>query len=163
MTANIFLKRAMKKIPDRIFNQFEQVAKRVILDLKNKGHIVPVQQSDGSLKFEKFLVTKNKNGLYSVTGKNTVYFDTINLPQTAALIANDLALGKIVDRDIVNLDRDYGFKYFEEQVDQNAKNRKKNSWDQVIFYETRGQTARVQKEALKNRIFKSFKKLTNII
>jgi hypothetical protein len=152
----------MKKIPDNVYTEFESIAKRVIGNLKNRGHIVPSQQSDGSIKFEKFTVFRNKDGLYSVTGTSIVYQETLNLPQSAALIANDLALGKIQDTKIIELDRDYGFKLFEEQLYQQASKRKKNTLDQVIFYETRSQQARAQKDALKNRILKSFKKLIDI-
>jgi hypothetical protein len=152
----------MKKIPDRIFSKFESVAKRVLDDLKSKGHVIPVQQADGSVKFEKFLVTKNKDGLYSVSGSNIVYRENLNLPQSAALIANDLALGRIQDTKIIELDRDYGFKLFEEQLYQQASKRKKNTMDQCIFYETRCSIAKTQKDALKNRILRSFKKLIDI-
>jgi len=159
---NTFSKRQMKKIPDRIFSKFESVAKRVLDDLKSKGHVIPVQQADGSVKFEKFLVTKNKDGLYSVSGSNIVYRENLNLPQSAALIANDLALGRIQDTKIIELDRDYGFKLFEEQLYQQASKRKKNTMDQCIFYETRCSIAKTQKDALKNRILRSFKKLIDI-
>lgn len=152
----------MKKIPDRVFSKFETLAKRVLYDLKAKGHIIPVQQSDGSIKFEKFLVTKNKHGLYSVSGSNIVYQENLNLPQSAALIANDLALGRIQDTKIIELDRDYGFKLFEEQLYQQAGKRKQNTLDQSIFYETRCSIAKTQKDALKNRILRSFKKLIDI-
>jgi hypothetical protein len=152
----------MKKIPKNIFNKIEVVAKHVVTDLKNRGYIVPVQQEDGSIKFNSFTVKKN-NGFYSVLGRNNkVVVDSINLPQTAALLANDLALGKLLDKDIVNLDKDYGYKLFDETVYSTAARRKKNNIDQVIFYETRCEIAKFQKLELKNRILNSFKKLTSI-
>lgn len=153
----------MRKIPNSVFNQFEQVARRVLTDLKSRGHVIPVRQPNGSIQYEKFIVSKNANGLYSVSSRHIVYFDNLNLPQTAAIVANDLALGKIVDSMLINVDRDYGFKLFEEEVYTQASKRKKNTLDQVIFYSTRRQNARVQKQELKDRIMKTFKKLTNII
>jgi hypothetical protein len=152
----------MKKIPDRVYTKFEKVAKHVIGNLKKQGHVIPLQQSDGSIKFEKFTVFKNIQGLYSVVGADIIYQESLNLPQSAALIANDLALGKIQDTAIIELDRNYGFKLFEEQLYQQASKRKKNTLDQIIFYETRAEHAKSQKDALKNRILKSFKKLIDI-
>ena len=152
----------MKKIPNNVFNQFELVAKQVLTDLKGKGYVVPVHGNNGSIKFEKFSVVKNNNGRYTVFSRNVVYFDDLNLPQTAAIIANDLALGRILDSSLVTLDRDYGFKLFEEELYEHAAKRKKNTLDQVIFYDTRKRIARAQKQALKERILKSFRKLTNI-
>jgi hypothetical protein len=152
----------MKQIPNSVFNQFETVAKRVLTNLKTRGHIVPIQHNDGTLHYEKFVVAKNKDGLYTVKSKNIVYYNNINLQQTAAVVANDLALGKFVDNNLLILDRDYGFKLFEEELYQQAAKRKKNNIDQVIFYNTRKQIARSHKEEIKNRILKSFKKLINI-
>lgn len=152
----------MKKIPKNIFNKIEVVAKNVMTDLKNRGYVVPVEQDDGSIKFNDFTVRKN-NGFYSVVGKNNkVVVEGINLPQTAALLANDLALGRILDIEIIRVDQDYGYRSFDETVYTNAARRKKNNLDQVIFYETRSEIAKVQKNELKNRILNSFKKLTSI-
>lgn len=154
--------RKMTKIPANVFNKFELLARRVLTDLKNKGHIVPVRQSDGSVKFENFVVRKNKHGFYSVHGRNIVYIDNINLPQTAAVLANNLALGKILDDEIIKLDRDYGYRAFDEQVFLNAAKRKKNTLDQEIFYQTRSDIAKLQKDELKGRIMQTFKKLSAV-
>jgi hypothetical protein len=152
----------MKKIPDNVFNKIESLAKEVITNLKKKGHIVPVKQQDGSVRFEKFVVRKNKNGFYSVYGRSIVYADNINLPQTAAILASNLALGKILDADIIKLDKEYGYRLFDEQVFLNATKRKKISLDQEIFYETRSSIAKLQKDEIKGRILQSFKKLSNM-
>ena len=152
----------MKTIPSDVYNQFQLVAKKVLTDLKTKGHVVPIKSNDGALKFESFAVIKNSKGLYSVKSRNITYFEDLNLPQTAAVVANDLALGKIIDSKIVNLDRDYGFKLFEEEVYRRAAKRSKNDIDQIIFYNTRRQIAKTQKQAIKDRIMKSFKKLVAI-
>ncbi len=153
----------MKKIPSNIYNQFQLVARQVLTDLKKKGYVVPVPGPNGSLKFEKFTVLKNSNGLYTVRGKSITYFEDINLPQTAAILANNLALGKILDTSIINLDRDYGYRLFEEELYQKAINRPKNSLDQFIMYDTRKRIARAKKQEIKDRILSSFKKLTNIV
>lgn len=152
----------MTKIPANVFNKFELLARSVITDLKNKGYVVPVKQSDGSIRFEKFVVRKNKNGFYSVHGRQIVYADNINLPQTAAIVANDLALGRILDDKIIRLDRDYGYRLFDEEVFSNAAKRKKNTLDQEIFYQTRSKIARAQKDEIKGRILQTFKKLSNV-
>ncbi len=153
----------MKKIPSNVYNQFQLVAKQVLTDLKRKGYVVPVPGPNGSLKFEKFTVIKNSNGLYTVSGKGITYFEDINLPQTAAIVANNLALGKILDNSIVKLDRDYGYRLFEEELYQKAVNRPKNTLDQFIMYDTRKKIARAKKQAIKDSIMLSFKKLTNIV
>lgn len=152
----------MKKLPNNIFRQVEIVAKTVLSDLKKKGHVVPVEQEDGSLKFDDFVVRKDGQHYIILDKKNKVVVDNLNLPQTAALLASGLALGKILDTDIIKLDQEYGFKKFDEEVYYTAAKRKKNNLDQVIYYETRYQTAKLKRVAVKNRILESFRKLTSI-
>lgn len=152
----------MKKISDKVLTQFENLAKNVISDLKKKGHVIPMEEKDGSIKFENFTVRKHNN-FYSIVGKNgDTIAKQINLPQTAMVLAHDLALGKILDSDIIKLDKEYGFRLFDEEVYSSAANRKKNNIDQIIFYRTRCEIARVQKGQIKSRILTSFRKLTSI-
>lgn len=153
----------MKKIPSNVYNQFQLVAKQVLNDLKKRGHIIPIPGPNGSLKFEKFTVLKNSKGMYTVRGEKIVYFEDINLPQTAAIIANDLALGKILDSNILKLDRDYGYRLFEEELYQKATARPKNSLDQFIMYDTRKRIAKARKQDIKDRITSSFRKLISIV
>lgn len=152
----------MKKIPDKVLVKFEALAKDVIYNLKRKGHVVPMEQEDGSIRFDDFSVRK-QNNLYCIVDKHQqVVIDQINLPQTAVVLAHGLALGKILDSEIVSLDKEYGYRLFDEEVYFSAANRKKISLDQVIFYRTRAEIARVQKGQVKTRILDSFRKLTSI-
>lgn len=152
----------MKRLPDNIFKQVEVVARNVLSNLKKRGYVVPVEMDDGSLKFDNFVV-KKESGYYKIYDKRKqVVADHINLPQTAALLASGLALGKILDSDLLKLDQEYGFKKFDEEVYFNAAKRKKNNFDQVIYYETRYQTAKLKRVSVKNKILDSFRKLTSI-
>lgn len=153
----------MKKIPNKLFQKVESLAKSVLIDFQRRGYVIPVEQSDGRIKIGAYIIGKNSNGFYSVTdSRNNVYADNLNLKQTAALIANDLALGKILDKAIIDIDKTYGYKLFDEQVYENAAKRKKNTLDQDVFYETRCKIARSQKEQAKQQIINSFRKLTSI-
>ena len=58
-----------------------------------------------------------KTGFYSILNYcNDVVVDYINLPQSAALLANRLALGKYMDDNILIADRSYGHALFEEEL-----------------------------------------------
>jgi hypothetical protein len=152
----------MKKFPPNVFNQIEIVAKHVIGNLKRRGHVLPTQQKDGSFKYENFVVKKGRTGFYSISCRNIVYVDNINLPQTAAVVANGLALGNIINNDIIKLDRDYGYRLFDEELYAAAIKRKKITLDQEALYETRSYIAKIQKDAIKEKILKSFKKLVSV-
>lgn len=153
----------MKKIPDSVFNKIENLSKTVISDLRKKGYVIPSKQRDGSIKFDNFTVKKDKKGFYYIIGSNNhVYVENINLPQTAILIANNLALGKILDKELAKIDREYGHMHFEEELYQNALKRKKITVDELVFYETKYQIAKGKSEFLKSRIVRSFEKLNSI-
>lgn len=152
----------MKPLPDYIFSKVEHVARKVFDDLRNKGHIMPVKEEDGSIRFDRYVV-KKYNNFYKIFDKNNdIVVDKINLPQSAAIIANKLALGKMLDNETLNLDKAYGYKLFEEQLNLLAKKRKKNTADDIIYYHTRYEIAKVKREYAKERIMESFRKLTAI-
>jgi hypothetical protein len=152
----------MKQHQTDVFDKIEVIAKHVLSNLKDKGYAVPVQEKDGSITFNGFTVRKTDN-FYSIIGKNNaIIADRINLPQSAALLANGLALGHIVDSDLIKLDTEYGYKQFDEELYLSRKKRKKNTLDQVIFYEMKYEMAKVRKNEVKNRILQSFRKLTSI-
>jgi hypothetical protein len=118
----------MKKIPNKLFQKVESLAKTVISDFQRRGYVIPIEQKNGTIKFNSYVVGKNSNGFYRVSDtRNNMYPDNLNLVQTAALIANDLALGKILDTAIINIDKTYGYKLFDEQVYETAAKRKKNT------------------------------------
>ena len=122
----------MKKTKTNIFSQVETVAKDVIKNLKNKGYVVPTKEADGTIRFDNYLVKKESTGFYSVLDVyGNSYASSINLPQTAAIIANDLALGRIVDNKLIATDRDYGYKIFDRDLFKNYSQRK-SSIDQFV-------------------------------
>jgi hypothetical protein len=154
----------MKKSTNDVFLKFEAVAKTVIDDLRSRGFIVPIEQDDGSFKFDNILVEKSPDSTYRVrhANNNFFYVENLNLPQTAVLIANDLALGKIVDNKLIAMDAEYGYKLFDQEVYLQAAKRKKITLDQEIFYQTRSEISKVKKQEIKNRILRAFKKLSAI-
>jgi hypothetical protein len=153
----------MKKIPKNIAGKIQKVAKSVILDLKKKGHIVPIKKEDGTIQYENFFVLKNDKGFYQVKNKyGRIYADNINLPQTAALLAHSLALGKSLDEKLIEIDKNYGYRAFDEDVFKAAQHRNSNDIDLKIFYQTRYDIARQKKNQFRSQIMSSFRKLTSI-
>lgn len=162
MIANFYLE-LMKKIPNTVFNQVETVAKTVLKNFKNKGYVIPTKEDDGTVRFDNFVVKKETTGFYSVVDvNNKIYATNINLPQTAALIANDIALGRIVDNKLLELDRDYGFKIFDRDLFKRNLQRKKNNVDQMIYYKTMMDQAASKAKYIKSSIDQSFLKLSRI-
>ena len=154
----------MAQVNDKIFEKVKQLAHEVKQELRAKGIVVPVVNPDGSYCFDGFSVKKQTTGFYKVTDiKNRTLVDNLNLPQSAAIIANDLALGKIIDNSIINADAAYGYKLFDCEVyKRGAERARKKDVDKFVYYETRSQIAKAKKLEHKNTILQHFNKLRRL-
>lgn len=147
---------------DIVFKKIEQIAKSVKADLRRKGLVIPIDNEDGSVTVDTFTITKEATGFYAIKDRfNEIVVANINLPQTAALLANSLALGKWLDSNLVRQDRIYGYKLFEEQLFKAHadKNLKRNNIDKADFDYTKANIAKHKKIKAKEEILRSFDKL----
>jgi len=153
----------MKTIPNAIFDKIVSLTDRVQLDLKKKGLVIPIENKDGSITIGRYRIV-NKNNFYNIVDKDgEVLVKNINLPQTAAVVANDLALGRFLNKQILDYDRDYGYAVFDEALHlkkaEKSKKRGIDHWDLMI---TKCNIARAKKQQYKNHIEYSFEKLVKI-
>jgi hypothetical protein len=87
--------------------------------------------------------------------------DHINLPQTAILTANKLALGQYKDTELLINDTKYGYSEFEEELYKRAlKNNTITNFDIKL---SKYGTASIKKEAYKRTIDNSFQKLIKLV
>jgi hypothetical protein len=153
----------MKKLDPKLFSKVEIVAENVLRNLKKKGYVVPSLLENNTINFDGFIVGKDRDDLYFVKHVNReIKIPRINLPQTAALLANSLALGKNADEKLLAKDREYGFREFDKQIYKRAMKRSKNDVDRFIFFETRYNLAHAQARSYKASILNSFEKLRSI-
>jgi hypothetical protein len=145
-----------KEIWDKIFT----ISVKVKNNLKNKGFVIPIQEDDGSIRIG-FYFIKKENNFYSIYNtSNNIVVDNINLPQSAILIANSLALGKFMDKNILELDRNYGYSLFEEQL----KNRsKKKNIETLEIRKMKSDIATVKKQRCLGKINEQFNKLSTFV
>lgn len=147
---------------DFVFKKIENLAKIVKADLRKKGLVVPVENNDGSVTVDAYTIVKKVTGFYAIVDRfSEVVVDDINLPQTAAVLANNLALGKWLDSDLLRQDKIYGYKLFEEQLLNNhgSTNLKKLDYDKAEVNFTKAKIARYKKMNAKEAVLKSFDKL----
>ena len=155
----------MHKIPAHLFRKIETVAKTVKAELRSKGYVFPVKNFDGSITLENFTIAKQPTGFYSILNShNETVVDKINLPQTAAILANGLALGKWLDDEIYRYDQEYGYKSFEQELfnKRAVVNLKKNNIDRAELLFIKAKVAHDKVENVKRHIFDSFEKLRRI-
>ena len=150
---------------NQLFKKVEQLAEGVKKDFRSKGLVIPTLEDDGSVRFDDYSVTRNKQGFYVILNIARVpVVENINLPQTAIILGNNLAMGKFVDDKIVNYDKQYGFNSFEEEqytkVAQSMA--KKQDWNRVDTLIIKKNIAHLRAENAKNHILTSFEKFRRL-
>lgn len=154
----------MKTIPEDLYNKIVKVSKQVHNELRLKGIVVPVRNRDGSIRIGAYTVVKTDTDFYEILDHNREpVVEHINLPQTAAMLANNLALGKFIDKTLLETDQYYGYALFEEQLYQRALERsRKKSLEYFELTSNKRTIAKTKKEIYKKDIVRSFEKLRNL-
>lgn len=150
----------MTALNTAVYNRLQRVTDEVRQKLARKGIAIPTKNQNGSITLGNYTICK-QNGFYSILDyANITVVDRINLPQTAIILANNLALGKFLDHRILNIDRRYGYAEFEEQLSLKLAAKNKSNTDLRMI---KGQEKRIIKETLKREIVKSFEKLSRFV
>jgi hypothetical protein len=147
-----------------LFEKFQKLAKSVKQDFAKKGIAVPTRRKDGSIQLGNYIIVKENNSFYIKDNNNTVIEGPLNLAQSAVVIANDIALGRWPDTNILHNDQWYGYKEFEEQVANNIADlaRKKKDTDRADFSRYEAGIALSQKQQYKKSIDARFNKLCKL-
>ena len=155
----------MDNLPEHLIKKILHVSNEVKEEFRKKGVAIPTINDNGSISLGYYTVTKNSGGFYNVLDySGEAIVSQLNLPQTAAMVANNLALGKFVDSKLVDKDRRYGYALFEEDQAKRAlaKSNKKDL-DYFDLMLTKHMIAKAKKELYKSEIVKSFEKLRNLV
>jgi len=154
----------MSSNSDQLYKSFRNLAETVKTDLRKKGIVIPVKNSDGSITLDRFTITKQDGFYYIKDRQGEVIVDKINLPQSAILMANGLALGRWLDDRIFNLDKEYGFRMFETDLFKKhaTANIKKKNLDRADMLFTKFKIAQDKLKTAKHEITSNFEKLRNL-
>lgn len=155
----------MKNVHNDLYSNITRVTADVQESLRKKGFVVPVKHRDGSIGVGRCRIIKDLTGYYSIVDKHgDVIVGEINLPQTAAIIANGIALGKHKDDKIIEIDKNYGYAFFDEQVHSRAVELSKNKpIERFELMLTKRNIDRIRKENYRIEIIKSFEKLIKLV
>jgi uncharacterized protein YqgQ len=156
----------MKITSDEIYLKIQQISTDVKEKLKRQGIVVPIKKRDGSIQIGSYSIRKDSNGFYSIVDfRNEVIINRINLPQTAAIQANRLALGKYIDDDILQADTKYGHAYFDEELHTHLAERclQKKDLDKAEMMYTKSGIAKHKKNQHLYEVRKSFEKLMRFV
>lgn len=150
------------KTTDELYFKIQQLNQATKENLLKKGIVVPIQKGDGSIKIGNYLIKKITKSFYTIYDyNNRPILEGINLPQTAILIANKLALGKWVDADLLQLDKKYGYASFDELAHYRSYllNSKQKKYDKSDIMNIKSITAQKKKDYYKKAILSNFQKL----
>lgn len=153
----------MENLPINIYNKIQQLSFEVKQELRKKGIVAPVKNKDGSISIGYYRVVKTTDGYSVLDHYGDVVEQGLNLPQSAVLLANGLALGKYKDTTIVDNDRRYGYAVFEEELNTKLKSKKKLS---LVHYDVaiaKAAEARSRKEYYKKDLLNKYQKLMQLV
>lgn len=154
----------MNKIPNDIYKKIIRISNDVKNDLRKKGIMVPVKNPDGSISIGLFKIVKTELGYTVLDRLDEPVVEQINLPQSAVLIANNLALGKFKDDTVIYKDRHYGYALFEEMLHKRAVEKSnKKSLEYFDLMLTKHLISKAKKEHYKQDLVRSFEKLVKLV
>lgn len=154
----------MKNLANELYGKIQNLSKNVRQDLQKKGIVVPSKNADGSISVGYFTIVKTLSGYAILNPLKDPVVDRINLPQTAIILANGLALGKYKDNIIIDSDRRYGYALFEEELHNKAvANSKKKPLEYYELMVTKAQIAKSKKEFYKKTLLNRYQKLIQLV
>ncbi len=153
----------MNKNASQIYKNLKIISEKVKDSLRNRGVAIPTENPDGSVTIGNYLICKT-GGFYQIkTHTGQVVEDCINLPQTAIIVANGLALGKFTNQTALHLDQQYGYAVFEEELHKTRSEKTASlDYDRSELLLTRSGINHQKKLKYRRAIDKSFEKLLRI-
>jgi hypothetical protein len=156
----------MKPLSPNVLRELISLNQQVNKNLINKGYVPPKKTKDGHIKVGSFIIKKDARGFYDILDiDGFMMVSNLNLPQSAAILANKMALGIRTDNEIVILDAYYGHYSFDEQHCKHLyeKNCDRKNYAKADLFLEKLQNARLKKKYFYNRITEGFSKLIKII
>jgi hypothetical protein len=153
----------MENLPNNLYHKIQQLSFEVREDLRKKGVVAPKKNKDGSVSVGRYRIVKNSNGYTVLNDYNEIVEQHLNLPQTAVLLANDLALGRFRDKNVVDNDRKYGYALFEEELHTRTRNRKTVALEYYDVALAKASEARSRKEYYKKDLLNKYEKLMRLV
>lgn len=153
-----------RHLPDNLYKKLVTVSNEVKRSLTKQGIAIPIENLDGSITIGYNTISKNTDFFTILDYSGDTLVDKINLPHTAILLANGLALGKLLDSNLLQLDRKYGYFLFEEMLHKHlAKKVQSTDPDKADVMFAKGRVESQKKMYYKNQIMNRYEKLRRLV
>jgi hypothetical protein len=152
----------MKLQPNDLYSKIEQLSKNSKAKLLDQGVVIPIKNKDGTISVGNYTIKRKKNGFYCILDfEKDVLIDNINLPQSAAVLANRLALGKFDNDDLIDTDVKYGYALFDEELHSKIaeKSIDLKLFDKADIMSMKSKISKQRKEEHLKTVMRSFNKL----
>jgi hypothetical protein len=150
------------QLSTQLYKKLVNLTRSTKNSLRVKGIAIPSKIDDNNIKIGDYVIVKNTENYYSVLDQNrSIVYDQINLPQTAIILANALAVGKKPELAIIEQDSRYGFNIFNTQnYSRLAKSlSKKGDWDRYDSILIKKESSKEKADVARNYIVRTFEKL----
>jgi len=163
MIVNDYYYAMMTNLTPKLFEDVKYLATKVRSDLKGKGFVVPAKNKDGSVTVGEFRIVKKDDGFYIAKGNNA-FLGPINMPESAIIVANNLALGKQLDHALLENDKWFGFKRFDEEASLHGARvcEKRKDPDRADLLYNKAAIAKHQKDQYKSSILSAYNQLKRL-
>lgn len=152
------------QLPNNLYKKLVAVSNEVKHALTKQGLAIPTENLDGSITIGYNTISKRSGFFVILDYSGDVLIDKINLPHTAILLANELALGKFLDSTLLQLDRKYGYFAFEESLHTHLAERLQISDpDRSDVMSAKSRVELQKKEYYKRQIMNRYEKLRRLV
>lgn len=145
-----------------VYLKLLQINENVKKNLKHKGIAIPKKNADGTISVGRFTIVK-KQGFFQILDYNgEELYQNINLPQTAAVIANELAVRHFINLKVLDYDKKYGHAVFEESNQNKLLTCSNLKAEQKDIIRSKIDIVKAKKAYYRSEIELGFKKLISI-
>jgi len=152
----------MENIPNELFQKVVKLSSEVKNKFHEQGIAIPIKNDDGTISIGNYKIIKENNFYSIVDYADVIVVDKINLPQSAIMLANSLALGKFLDKKLILKDQKFGYALFEELLHAKLIKGNVNS-DFKDIQLSKMNIAKSKKQFYKRDIKQSFEKLRKLV
>jgi len=149
---------------DQLYKKVSDLTAGIKQEFRAKGIVIPIRGINGGIRLDDYTVSKEVDGTYTVADSTDILYEGLNLSYAAILIANDLALGKTPEYNVIENDKVYGYSVFEEEHyrKMSASLIAKKDWDRAETMTHKQKIARERAKNAKSAVLISFEKIRRL-
>ena len=149
---------------DQLYKKVSDLTAGIKQEFRAKGIVIPIRGINGGIRLDDYTVSKEVDCTYTVADSTDILYEGLNLSYAAILIANDLALGKTPEYNVIENDKVYGYSVFEEEHyrKMSASLIAKKDWDRAETMTHKQKIARERAKNAKSAVLISFEKIRRL-